>query len=361
MMMNETMENDSDNCAFPPARGARVPLFHWRGSATPSTCAAKPRFHAARGARGFTLIELMIVIVVICILAASTFKIMGNMEKSDRVAKVKARMEKVALALEAYKAIYGKYPPVFGYDENVGTKSDGSDDIVGQPCWFEFPAYDYINYPTWDETSAGQVTRGDEKKEVPWGECHLFTFGLASFLIPRYYVALANGCQNSFLGLSDENGDHRIDQETWGEADRNHIFGQWKMHNRRRADSAIGDSARDIAAARKILPYLDVEMDMSGGVNLGGSVFSVTGKGGTTERFAQPRELTTGGGAFQIPVCSISIWDGWDDDNTIYEPEIKQHRALRYVSRPPYEAYELRSSGPDRKFYTSDDIVIGGK
>lgn len=303
---------------------------------------------------GFTLIELMVVIVVICILAAATFKIMGNMEENDKIARTKATMEKVALALEAYKAIYGKYPPVHNYDEDTG-----EDKPVAQPCWFEFPVYDYENYPSWDATSANSVTQGDNENPVSWEKSHLFTFGLCAFFVPRYKVARANGCFKGWLGLTDDGTGH-VKEKTWGEAEKNHIFGQWHQHNRRRADSGIGDSGRDMAAARKILPYLDGSISADGRVDLG-SIFHVTGEGGKTERFATPRKVTTKGHNYAIPVCSISIWDNFDDNNTVYEDEIKNHRALRYVSRPPYEAYELRSSGADRKFNTRDDIVIGSK
>ena len=304
---------------------------------------------------GFTLIELMVVIVVICVLAAATFKIMGNMDENDKIAKTKATMEKVAMALEAYKAIYGKYPPVHQYDETMG------DETIGQPCWFEFPVYDYEQYPAWDNTAAGQLTRGDGREEVSWNKAHVFTFGLCAFFLPRYSVVMDYGCQRSFLGLTDDDKDGHADQETWGEAEKNHIFGQWQRHNRRRADSAVADSARDVAAARKILPYLDASMEGNGKVNLKNSLFHVTGQGGVTERFKTPRKVETRGGNFEIPVCSISIWDCFDENNTVYEDAIKNSRALRYLSRPPFESYELRSSGPDRKFGTVDDIVIGAK
>ena len=364
MMMNETMENDSDNCAFPLARGARVPLFHF----------STPRAQLRR-ARGFTLIELMVVIVVICILAATTFKIMGNMETSDKIAQTKAKMAKVAMALEAYKAIYGKYPPVPVYNEVVGTKSDGSEDVVGQPCWFEFPSYDYEQYPNWDETAAGQVTRGDKTQEVQWGtgigKCQIFTFGLPAFFLPRFSTVRKLGCQKSLLGLTTD-GNGRVREENWGEAEKNHIFGQWQKHNRRRVDSAIEDSARDVAAARKILPYLQTVLGADGTVDeksLNGwydedeknSIMNVIGSGGKTERFKKSasRTLTTGGGSVEIPVCAILICDAWGKG--IDEGDYKHHTALRYLSRPPYESYELRSSGPDHEFYNEDDIVIGSK
>ena len=302
---------------------------------------------------GFTLLELMVVIVVICILAAATFKIMGNMDENDKIAKTKAKMERVAMALEAYKAIYGKYPPVHQYDETF----DG--ETFGQPCWMEIPTYDYDNYPSWDETAAGQVTRGDNNDQVPWEQAHVFTFGLCSFFLPRYSVARNLGCYKSWLGLSDDDNDGQPDQETWGDA--SHVFGQWQRHNRRRADSAVADSPRDVAAARKILPYLDATMDPSGKVDLKNSFFRVIGQGGVTERFAEPTVVETKGGRFEIPRCCIVIEDCFDENPTIMEGAVKNSRAFRYLSRPPFESYELRSSGPDRKFFTTDDIVIGGK
>ncbi len=61
--------------------------------------------------RAFTLIELLVVIAVISILAAMIFPIPGAVNRAKIRARARAELAKVQLAIEAYKAKLGYYPP----------------------------------------------------------------------------------------------------------------------------------------------------------------------------------------------------------------------------------------------------------
>lgn len=67
-----------------------------------------PRHHAKGG---FTLVEIMLVIVIIGILAAvAAPKLTGNTKKA-MIAKAKAEMSNLKLAIDLYEIDNGSYPP----------------------------------------------------------------------------------------------------------------------------------------------------------------------------------------------------------------------------------------------------------
>lgn len=59
---------------------------------------------------GFTIVELLIVIVVIGILAAITIVAYNGIQNRANDASVQSDLSKVARALQAYKAVKGEYP-----------------------------------------------------------------------------------------------------------------------------------------------------------------------------------------------------------------------------------------------------------
>ena len=84
--------------------------------------------------KGFTLIELMIVIAIIIILAAIAIPNYLNMTKRARMSRVAGDFNTIATALEAYRVDWGQYPAVtvaeaFGKANNssvVGTELSGT-------------------------------------------------------------------------------------------------------------------------------------------------------------------------------------------------------------------------------------------
>jgi len=60
----------------------------------------------------FTLIEMLVVVVVISILIGLVFKMMRYAKRNQERAACVAKLEKIAFALNEFRAEYGEYPPV---------------------------------------------------------------------------------------------------------------------------------------------------------------------------------------------------------------------------------------------------------
>ncbi|MCA9184936.1 MAG: type II secretion system protein [Pirellulaceae bacterium] len=70
---------------------------------------------------GFTLVELLVVIVIIAILASLVVVGVSRAQVAARNAAIKMEISEIAKALEAYKNDMGEYPPDFAYDPTVIT------------------------------------------------------------------------------------------------------------------------------------------------------------------------------------------------------------------------------------------------
>ncbi len=308
---------------------------------------------------GFTFIELLVVVVVIVILAGGVFRMIGTIESSQKKAATQAILEKVALALEAYKSIYGKYPPAPYYDDGKHR---------GQLMRFEYPQFETFYYPEYDEQSVDVIVAADRLSKIDWRDVEgkgygFFTFGLCSYFVPRYQFATLGGTGWFGLKNEDSTSDFGEDDAVSGDEDA-HVLCQWYEYNKRNADRRVGDSTRDINAVRRIIPYLGGSVAPNGEVSLKGSVIQMVQ--GEQLDFRKVKGKTLPG----VPVGRATIKDAWGDGNS----NIRDHD-LRYYSRPPYESYELRSAGPDDLTIgdvsngrvikagdpeTDDDIVIGG-
>lgn len=64
-----------------------------------------------RRRRAFTLVEMLTVMAVIAVLAAILFPAFGAIKKSATLKKTRAQLGKIVMAIEAYKAQHGHYPP----------------------------------------------------------------------------------------------------------------------------------------------------------------------------------------------------------------------------------------------------------
>jgi len=71
------------------------------------------------GRRGFTLVEMMVVIIVIAILAGLLLPAIGGAVRRAKNAKIALEMSQISQALESYKVEYGEYPPDFAVNPSI--------------------------------------------------------------------------------------------------------------------------------------------------------------------------------------------------------------------------------------------------
>jgi len=142
-----------------------------------SSSAPTPSRPLRRRHSGFTLIEMLVVVLIMALLMGLLVRHMRNADdRANRAATTKT-IEQVSAALEEFFAEYGQYPPVPVY------KGDGC-----QPIYFEFP----VEYLPPDpragppDLSGTQYITALNPFSDPDLDQRLFTLGLVSFLWPRY-------------------------------------------------------------------------------------------------------------------------------------------------------------------------------
>lgn len=79
-------------------------------------------------ARGFTLIEVLVVIAVIAILSAIAFPVLSSVKTRSKAKATKVLIENLKLKLEQYASDFGDYPP--SNPKLVGLPSNGVNDGI---------------------------------------------------------------------------------------------------------------------------------------------------------------------------------------------------------------------------------------
>ena len=74
-----------------------------------------------KDSRGFTIVELLIVIVVIAILAAITIVAYNGIQNRANDTTAQETANQIRTKIEAYNSVEGIYPPVTGGTPNMGT------------------------------------------------------------------------------------------------------------------------------------------------------------------------------------------------------------------------------------------------
>ena len=182
--------------------------------------------------KGFTLVELLIVIVVIAILTSITFRIMGVSEDQSARNTTVLRLHALESAIGGYYAAFGSYPPVrlhgsrniYFRVNDQGVQVVDKDPVDGVLDWMRVHAACRsqpvaMNYP-FDQSAwkaivqlsqqmqklaslnrgfsyGAAATVGFDALQTPaqlngksdeeeWTHLNLFRFGLMSFLLPRF-------------------------------------------------------------------------------------------------------------------------------------------------------------------------------
>ncbi|MBL0928104.1 MAG: type II secretion system major pseudopilin GspG [Phycisphaerales bacterium] len=85
------------------------------------------RRHPARGRSGFTLLEMLLVVVIIGMLAALVFTNLGRVGSESKVKITRTQIEALATMVERFKLDVGRYP----------TKEEGLKALVEKPAGVE--------------------------------------------------------------------------------------------------------------------------------------------------------------------------------------------------------------------------------
>jgi len=343
--------------------------------------------------KGFTLVELLVVTVVIAILASIVFRLVNSVDDATALQLTIKRMQRLENCLSGYYAAFGSYPPVqlhgsrnpfypvnkFGFiqqteNEDPDYKTLNAERVNAacraQPVAAAFPftseddrkkveaessaiqllaqnpEYRSMNkncaaLSPFDALSTPNQLSG-KKKESSWSEIQLFKFGLMSFLLPRYLLMMGSGSNTIYQD-----------------------FAQWTDNNTRPCKFESGE---------QYATWLDLNMDISkttgerwklelipsqavtqrwlpnlAGICTCGSskeFYGVSLSDGTeliSHETPSLIEVYSSGdsqsgenadGSQPYVLDSVTVKDGWQND-------------FFYYSLPPYQSYRLWSAGPN--------------
>ena len=369
---------------------------------------AKGKTHLGKG---FTVVELMVVTLIIAILMSIAFKISGIGDDADRRNKTIARLQRLENCLSGYYAVYGSYPPVplQGVSRNInvtvndyGVQDDGTLNnslswpqvnaaCRAQPVGAIYPypegMNDYIDelsrlmkeaYGNDDDPAVarkfsrgfqnasknanglfgasvettGSDYRGQSKRLSPnWNDCQLFRYGLLSFLLPRYLFMM--GGDSSF---------YRSGQYAeWGEFNRlppNNVNGK---HN-----APGSDAITSFDQLRSKIGY-DARGNITGNARDRAEVEAIPSQSVCRRWLTNLEGIVAGGKTFYgINTHDNGVGESLRVDNKaipLYESNGQQYvlgemtvedgwyNTIYYYSEPPYQSYRLWSAGANGKTF----------
>jgi prepilin-type N-terminal cleavage/methylation domain-containing protein len=95
---------------------------------------------AARNHLAFTLIELLVVIAIIGVVAGLIFGVQGKVKSAQNEKVVRAKLEELVTAIEAYKRRYNQYPP----DASFGSGGISPTNRYFDTLYYELTGTEYV-------------------------------------------------------------------------------------------------------------------------------------------------------------------------------------------------------------------------
>lgn len=350
--------------------------------------------------RGFTLIEMLIVVVVLVTLMSITFRLMNIGDASDKRVTTVMRLQKLENCLSGYYAAFGSYPPVqlqgsqdFNYEVgghgiqtdqrreiNWGNQSEAWNQIKAackaQPVAARYPFADGYSdmVRNISEEVQQRISDGDEdykdlseerlsvlqqgfdnisdnagrfggrdKTESDWREIQIFQFGLMSYLLPRY-LFMMNGPDHFFqgVGVAQWNGNNTLPSDPF----KGDQYATWKevKQDAERNSNEIGymqvANIPTQTACARWMPNLEHLCKCNHNYRFFGIYIRNRGAlyaSPNMEIFSPTKGAKTGT-SNQYVLDTITVEDGW-------------FREFYYYSPPPYQTYVLWSAGPNGKTF----------
>lgn len=289
--------------------------------------------------RGFTLIELMIVIAIIGVLIAVTFKLFGAATESKRRAVTTARLQRLENALSGYYSAYGAYPSVPFYENPdpyrnaEGNPRSISPDAVtaaarAQPVAFEFPtpqsmdeAIPLLFYPD-NVISVNTAISSLDPQDSDWNKYKGFKFGLLSFLLPRVEIVghPSRGMEAPLLEV------YRKAQ--WRDNNLTSRLSGSSNADLKELETALSKQQEaEKTACRRWMPCFEKSLS-----SFAGNILGVDVRGGDKGgHHLAVRQMASGP---RVALAFITIVDGWGHE-------------FFYYSAPPYQSYRIWSAGAD--------------
>ena len=306
--------------------------------------------------KGFTLVELMVVISVIAILSGVTFRLMSAAALQRQRADTIAKLERLQNALSGFYAVHGSYPPVEFYretdlnstgmnasGENLSSKTAAqrANYVAGaQVFGFAYP------FPKGMSSYIQDTIRGNESwtalgvldphaalgalnlSASKWEDNRTFCFGLMSYLLPRVELI-------GYMGMDGGNANVGIDNQFFNSE-------LWRRGNSGTSGSSVtttmgqGNLEKLLSKQRA----LENETCAKWLPNLGGIVSIASGLDGAIvlgERIDDGwwgEWLLVKSGNVYTVLSNATVKDGWG-------------REFYYYSAPPHQSYRLWSAGPN--------------
>lgn len=344
--------------------------------------------------KGFTLVELLVVVVVIVTLLGVTFRLAGvGSDSTARNVSVN-RLQRLENCLSGYYAAYGSYPPVKLHgsrnyklevdihglqtdtelDDGLIKRADDGDSgawnsidaaCKSQPIGMTYPfnrksAKDLVSTMSAMLVEANPDNRSlyqfealiepsiignDRREKSDWKDTQVFRFGVLSYLLPRYLIIMGGDADNKDFFTKFEQW--RANNQLPPRFKDGVPFESWEAVNAALGESSDGDIEPWMIAAlpsqatcARWLPNLaeQISTPESTANKTYGVELKDPDSSGWSPLFVYPSSGEARSSSQQFIPDRMTILDGWGHE-------------FYYYSKPPHQSYRLWSAGKNGKTF----------